>query len=276
MTNAERQKQFRDKRRKIGAPNQEVPTTTTTTEQTTEKPNTIFYTVEVPTSPGLKRNKKDLLVIDHTDAIISDEQPRIIIQVWASAAHSYIEKLTETTLALGKTVNWAKEETLTNRGLEHTLHFGSWRKYRAEIEITEATTKYKGEEWIKANNALFAKCGTLFYQFSKPLYLKYSSLKAPLKLADIWTTCAINFNWGAMNCHKDKHDYRHGLCFVVPFGDFTGGELYFPTLNIMIKMYPGIVVAFRSFEFKHTVLAYEGARYSVVLFSPQDNFFPCL
>jgi hypothetical protein len=47
-------------------------------------------------------------------------------------------------------------------------------------------------------------------------------VEALVKLG-VWTTCAINFNWGAMKAYKDVGDYRHGFCFVVPFGNFTSG-----------------------------------------------------
>jgi hypothetical protein len=123
------------------------------------------------------------------------------------------------------------------------------------------------------NKKLFAACGHLFRCASPETYQAYENVDGPLKVG-VWTTCAINFNWGAMEPHKDKDDYRHGFCYVVPFGKFEGGDLYFPELNITIKMRSGMVVAFKPAELLHEVLSYTGDRYSIVLFTPQTCFFP--
>jgi hypothetical protein len=93
-----------------------------------------------------------------------------------------------------------------------------------------------------------------------------------LKLG-VWTTCSINFNWGEIHPHKDQGDYKHGFCFAIPYGEFTGGALYFPDLKITINMKPGMVVAFKSEELLHEVLKYEGQWYSVILFTSQNCFF---
>jgi len=78
-----------------------------------------------------------------------------------------------------------------------------------------------------------------------------------------------------MKIHKDDDDYRHGFCFVVPFGKWKegGGDLYFPDLGITVVMKPGMVVAFKSAELLHGVTPYVGERYSIVLFSGQTLFF---
>jgi hypothetical protein len=123
------------------------------------------------------------------------------------------------------------------------------------------------------NSQLFKACSYLFRCASQETYEAYDEIDGPLKVG-VWTTCAINFNWGAMKAHKDKDDYRHGFCFIIPFGRFQGGDLHFPELNITIKMKPGMVVAFKSAELLHKVLPYTGDRYSLVLFTPQTCFFP--
>jgi hypothetical protein len=50
-----------------------------------------------------------------------------------------------------------------------------------------------------------------------------------------WSTVAINFSWGKMKAHKDKSDYINRLCWLVTIiGDYDGGELHFPELDITI------------------------------------------
>jgi hypothetical protein len=85
---------------------------------------------------------------------------------------------------------------------------------------------------------------------SEDLYNHYDQIEAPLKVG-VWTTCAINFNFGPMKSHLDKDDYKTGFCWVIPFGNFTGGELFFKDI---IKMRPGMVVAFKSALLYHEVL----------------------
>lgn len=75
-----------------------------------------------------------------------------------------------------------------------------------------------------------------------------------------------------MKPHKDKKDFRHGLCWIVPFGQFKGGELFFRELGITVHMRPGVVLAFKSYELMHEVNAYKGWRYSLVLYQHQNMF----
>jgi hypothetical protein len=102
------------------------------------------------------------------------------------------------------------------------------------------------------NKKLFVACSHLFCCASPETYQAYKNVDRPLKVG-VWTTCAINFNWGAMEPHKDKDDYRHGFCYVLPF---ERDDLYFPKLNITIKMRSGIVVAFKLAELLHEVLSF--------------------
>jgi hypothetical protein len=130
-----------------------------------------------------------------------------------------------------------KEDTV--RGTEVTTHLGSWRKYMTEIQVTKDTDE-NGKIWLNRNKKLFGVCGYLLKCTSKELYNHYDKVEAPLKV-DVWTTCAINFNFGSMKSHLDKDDYRAGFCWVIPFGNFTGGELYFKDINVTIQMQPGMV-----------------------------------
>ena len=58
---------------------------------------------------------------------------------------------------------------------------------------------------------------------------------------------AINFNT-ISDYHWDEHDEPNSLCCLVALGDFDGGQLCFPQLQIVIPLRPGQIVAF-SFRF---------------------------
>ena len=74
--------------------------------------------------------------------------------------------------------------------------------------------------------------------------------------------------------HRDAHDFRDGLCWTIPFRDFTGGSFNFPELNIELDYASGDVAAFQSLQL-HRVRKFTGTRYSLVLFSHNTLFKPC-
>ena len=82
----------------------------------------------------------------------------------------------------------------------------------------------------------------------------------------IFPTIAINFNV-ISNYHWDSNDTPEGLCFLVALGDFEGGELCFPQLQIVVKLKSGQVVAFPSYLLLHGNLPItRGIRFSIVYF----------
>jgi len=170
----------------------------------------------------------------------------------------HISKLLSSTQKLEQELPVTLETT--QRGTHTVACVGSWRKYTSTIEKTSHTTTCS-EKWIAENELLWKALNHLFKQSFPDLWKKYDEVVAPLKIG-AWTTCAINFRIDSMITHTDPADFREGFCFVIAFGDFTGGDLYFPDLNITIPMKP--------------VTKATGERYSIVLFSNQDCFFPCL
>lgn len=70
--------------------------------------------------------------------------------------------------------------------------------------------------------------------------------------------------------HKDKSDFKDGWVVMACFGNFTGGQLIIPHLELRIPFQPGDVVVFRSTLLEHYILPYEGERSSIVFFSHQD------
>jgi hypothetical protein len=218
----------------------------------------------------MTRNPKPHILID-TDAIVYDTQKRVIIRVWKDKAQNQVKELDRSTCALESQIEIAAHKT--SHGTERTIHVGLWQKYADKMKVTQSSKQEPVKIWLERNQRLFSNCSYLFKCLCKETYEQYKKVEAPLKL-EVWTACAINFNWGAMKSHIDEHDYHHGFCFVIPFGDFTGGKVYFEGLNITVSMCSGMVVAFKSYELKHQVMPYEGSRYSIVLFTHQNCFFP--
>jgi len=84
--------------------------------------------------------------------------------------------------------------------------------------------------------------------------------------------CAINFNT-LCGYHIDRHDDKYGFCWLVPLGEWEGGDLIFPQLKVRIKLKPGNILAFRSNLLVHGNLPYSGVRHSLVFFT-HNNLFP--
>jgi hypothetical protein len=88
-----------------------------------------------------------------------------------------------------------------------------------------------------------------------------------------WAALAINANLDPTGIapHTDAHDFREGLCWTIPFGDFEDGDLNFPKLNLKVKYKAGDVAAFQSLQ-QHEIKPFTGTRFSLVLFSHNTIF----
>ena len=68
--------------------------------------------------------------------------------------------------------------------------------------------------------------------------------------------------------HTDPKD--DGLCVVVPFGEWEGGELCLYHPGIVLELRPGDVVAFPSHLISHFNLEMSGLRGSLVMATDRD------
>jgi hypothetical protein len=57
--------------------------------------------------------------------------------------------------------------------------------------------------------------------------------------------CAINFNT-IFGYHIDRDDDKYGFCWLVPLGEWKGGDLIFSQLNVHIKLKPRNIFKFIS------------------------------
>jgi len=96
---------------------------------------------------------------------------------------------------------------------------------------------------------LLSNCINSFFRENyHGLYKKLSGLNwgpFALRAFGIFPMIAINFNT-ISNYHWDEHDEPNSLCCLVALGDFEGGELCFPQLQIVMPLKLGQVVVFSS------------------------------
>jgi len=82
----------------------------------------------------------------------------------------------------------------------------------------------------------------------------------------VFPMITINFNT-ISDFHWDEHDEPNSFCCLVALGDFQGGELCFPQLEIIIPLRPNQIVAFSSQLLLHGNLPItKGIRHSIVYF----------
>jgi hypothetical protein len=107
------------------------------------------------------------------------------------------------------------------------------------------------------------------------LYLAYNSIvlsNDQEKLFAPFCAMAINFNI-CMKPHFDTHDPTFGHAFIVPFGNYTGGNLVLNTIHTAFDIRPGDIAHFTAREIEHWNTEYLGDRYSLVFFTDATSFF---
>jgi hypothetical protein len=157
--------------------------------------------------------------------------------------------------------------------VDNVLHLGCWRCYAKVPFVTKHSRTKHAEEWIHANRNIFLKLNNLFLQQFPKLFHLYWGPQIPVRMFGAWSAVAINCNLDetGIALHSDAHDFRDGLCWTIPFGNFTGGDLNFPDLNLRVKYQSGDVASFLSLQ-RHEVKRFIGTRYSLVLFTHNTVF----
>jgi len=187
-----------------------------------------------------------------------------------------IGTLMTSTLTLLKEVNVAVKRCSRSEKSE-VLHIGQWIWQGGDtIKLTKDTkTHFQAcKAWIQKNQKLFNLISTIFEQQQPVMFKKYMSIvdKYELQLGP-FSCVALNLNFGKIDRHKDTKDVQEGYCWVLPWGNWNGGLLTFPELNVSVDSKAGDLTGFLSSALVHEVTAYSGYRYSLTCFTHQQNFF---
>ena len=96
-----------------------------------------------------------------------------------------------------------------------------------------------------------------------------------MRCSDAWFNVVINFRLenSGMPVHQDPKDFRHELCWIIPFGDYQGANLYFPDMNLNVEFLPGDLICFNSFNLQHGVRSFQGFRGSIVFIGHENMFY---
>lgn len=64
--------------------------------------------------------------------------------------------------------------------------------------------------------------------------------------------------------HRDPGDWHHGYAFLLPVGDYSGGDLVLRELGLQIEAPPGCFQMFRGRELRHSITKWTGRRFVCV------------
>ena len=72
--------------------------------------------------------------------------------------------------------------------------------------------------------------------------------------------------------HKDLGDIKGGICVIICWGKFTGGELVFTELTTYVPFPAGSILIFRSSIISHYNMLVDGERYSMVFMTDKNLY----
>ncbi|ELR25465.1 uncharacterized protein ACA1_295510 [Acanthamoeba castellanii str. Neff] len=128
-------------------------------------------------------------------------------------------------------------------------HCGTWRKSSTELHIMPDTNTAGAQAFIKQNAELFKRVNDELRKYWPRVMEMYAAIcpTRPDGSPVLPNTDFHEFvlNWDIeCNFHTDKSDAGWGFCVVIPFGEFTGGELIFPGLGQSAHLIAGDIMVF--------------------------------
>ncbi len=167
--------------------------------------------------------------------------------------------------------NFAKPKSShskSTRGRGIVFHFGTWAKY-SNVPYKTLDSRQNGINWWRWKNKLLWKYVSNLVQKHFPEEFKLLNGVKCLWKFGIWTCAAFNVNFPC-EPHFDKQDSPAGLCAIIVFGVFLGGEFCIADECLYIPCQQGTIIIFKSATKKHFVANYVGYRHSVTLFTPKE------
>ena len=198
--------------------------------------------------------------------------PSHLIQTLASSLHEY-----------DNSVSFPNYDYTYKRG-DYQVHIlGCWFKSGRFLQ-PYMTAHYRGphsgihykrldnpyymaaKRFKKANCGLFQLVEDLIRQHYPDIWKVYSQIQVPPgcnKFAGLFAAVVIN-KLVQTKIHKDLGDIKGGICIVICWGNFKGGELVFTELTSCVPFPAGSIIMFRSSIISHYNLAVFGDWYSMV------------
>jgi len=124
----------------------------------------------------------------------------------------------------------------------------------------------------KANRNLFQLVEDLIRNNYPDIWDIYSKIKVPAgchKFAGLFAAVAIN-KLVQTKIHQDLGDIKCGICVIICWGKFKGGELVFTELSACVPFPAGSIIMFCSALISHYNTPVDGDRYSMVFMTDKN------
>lgn len=218
---------------------------------------------------------------------VGPKQERTLIKTIKNAVGSKLVKRMNKAISQLKTANeptTEKAKADLARGLTNgwSYHLGSWtpqagKRIRACAENFSLKGIGKFFKAMASKHGLRQKVEGLTRRHFKLMAQRYNEVVDgdPDRITDVFRTMAVNID-GESKPHIDMNDKRDGLCLVMPFGEFSGGDLIFYELGLRFRLCPGDAIYFRSRILLHGNSPVESAkfsRHSLTFFTHEGDFY---
>jgi hypothetical protein len=229
----------------------------------------IGYSKVQPTTSGSLIVMPKAKIVDKTGPIIAKSGATIgyLLAGQESITHTLLHTLLESTHILCSKGPLQKKYS-SKRGEGLTMRIGFWRRYcLALYESADFKNKWS-RWWATVNQPLWKFASNLLLKYFPTVHETLERVRVPHKFG-AWHMAVLNVNL-AVTPHRDDFDYKEGICCLIVFGEFEGGELCFPEEIVCIKVRNGTIVLFYSRMFTHVVSMFIGTRFSVVLHADEE------
>lgn len=225
--------------------------------------------------------------------IIRDSGQRVLVHLFPpeTISSALIQTLATSVQEYENSVNFPNYDYTHTRG-DYKVHIlGCWFKSGRFLQ-PYMTAHYRGphsgihykrldnpyyiaaKKFQRANRDLFHLVEDLIRQHHPDIWEVYRKIRVPPgchKFAGLFAAVVIT-KLVQTKVHKDLGDIRGGICIVICWGKFTGGELVFTELTSCIPFASGSIIMFRSAVISHYNLSVLGDRYSMV-FTTDKNLY---
>jgi hypothetical protein len=107
------------------------------------------------------------------------------------------------------------------------------------------------------------------------LYLQYKAVNGDKNAINkAFKTMAVNID-GVSKPHIDGLDFDDGMCLVLPFGNYEGGDVVFYELGYRIELRSGDAIFFKSKQLLHGNTSLKNAldqQFSLTFFTKKRDF----
>lgn len=168
--------------------------------------------------------------------------------------------------------NIAKRKKINSRGKAVQLHCGYWGKHTQTKQVYK-TKDSRDLAWMvfhTETQTIWEKISNVIEQILPLEYERLQKIKRYWRFPftwGLWHVLAYNIKL-ASEIHKDKFDYKDGICIIIPVGDFEGGDITINEFKLNFKCLFGDIFVLSSARYFHqNQEILRGYRNSIVLFN---------